>query len=64
MLYNYELAREICHEMGIKWNPDATGVSLRGKQITEDFNFKDLFRNVCSDTDTEAADVLLGGDIK
>lgn len=34
MSYNRELAIQICHDLGIKWNPEATCATVAGKPIS------------------------------
>lgn len=59
MFEDYDLVREVCREMGIAWDSNATGVTLRGKEVTEDFDFESLLRNAYQEKDSLTACVVM-----
>lgn len=45
MLYNCDLAMQICRELGIKWNPDASEATVCGNSLPVDFSVANLFES-------------------
>ena len=42
MVYDAELAKQVCREMGLAWDPNGAGITLEGKPLDESFRLKSL----------------------
>jgi hypothetical protein len=49
MLSKWEIAKQLCEEMGITWNENATEPTVNGKVIDRKVNFKELFSTTVVD---------------